>query len=158
MASRAAVSSSSSAGELRAAAMTPYYGTDVAIVGRNTFGKPVGQIARDLDECDDRLRIVAFRTENGDRQGDYFDGLAFPNGDWPGYPATCSAADDVFTPFGNANEDSIATALDFIQGGQNACTPITSTANARTLQSRDTRIELMPANPSYAQRVLFGQI
>ena len=48
----------------------------MALVGSNTYGKPVGQIALDRSQCDDRLRVVAFRTENASRQGDYYTGLA----------------------------------------------------------------------------------
>jgi hypothetical protein len=57
-------------------AFIPYFRANAALIGTNTFGKPVGQIGLDRAACDDRLRVVAFRTENAERQGDYFDGLA----------------------------------------------------------------------------------
>ena len=47
-----------------------------ALIGTNTYGKPVGQIALDRAACDDRLRVIAFATQNAARQGDYYDGLA----------------------------------------------------------------------------------
>src|SRR3546814_10179158 len=56
--------------------MLPYLGTDMTLVGSNTYGKPVGQIALDKAECDDRMRVVAFATGNASGQGDYYDGLA----------------------------------------------------------------------------------
>src|SRR3546814_3708052 len=65
-----------SASELVANSMIPYLGANMALVGTNTFGKPVGQFAFDLAACDDRLRLVAFKTENADDKGEYFTGLA----------------------------------------------------------------------------------
>src|SRR3546814_7400638 len=90
--------------------MIPYLGTNMALVGTNTFGKPVGQFAFDLAACDDRLRLVAFKTENADHQGEYFTGMAsvFPN--------TCRADDDIFVQLGEPDEASMATALDFLAG------------------------------------------
>jgi hypothetical protein len=67
---------SASASELVINSFIPYLRQNAALIGSNTFGKPVGQIALDREACDDRLRVVAFRTENAARQGDYFDGLA----------------------------------------------------------------------------------
>src|SRR3546814_16373555 len=79
--------------------MIPYLGTNMALVGTNTFGKPVGQFAFDLAACDDRLRLVAFKTENADHQGEYFTGLAsvFPN--------TCRAHDDIFVQLGEPRSE-----------------------------------------------------
>ena len=45
-------------------------GTNLALVGTNTYGKPVGQYGFDLSECDDRLRAVTFKTTNAEDQGD----------------------------------------------------------------------------------------
>ena len=59
-----------SASELVINAFIPYLHARAALVGTNTFGKPVGQIAVDRSACDDRLRVVAFKTENAARQGD----------------------------------------------------------------------------------------
>jgi carboxyl-terminal processing protease len=54
--------------------MDPY--RQVAIIGTDTFGKPVGQDAFDLSGCDTRLRLVTFRTVNALERGDYYNGLA----------------------------------------------------------------------------------
>lgn len=107
-----------SASELVINAMLPYLGNNVAIVGANTFGKPVGQIALDRAACDDRLRVVAFRTENANRQGDYYNGLASVVGN------SCTAPDDISRPLGDAQEGSIARAIGFLRG--ESCTPIAS--------------------------------
>ena len=69
-------SGTASASELLANAFIPYLGSNTALIGTNTYGKPVGQIAIDKAECDDRMRVIAFRTENANHQGDYFGGLA----------------------------------------------------------------------------------
>jgi hypothetical protein len=63
-----------SASEININTMAPW--VEIAIVGEDTFGKPVGQLAFDLQGCEDRLRLVAFRIENARGEGDYYDGLA----------------------------------------------------------------------------------
>ena len=65
-----------SASEMVINGMVPYLGANMALVGSNTYGKPVGQIALDRPECDDRLRAVALKIENANRQGEYYTGLA----------------------------------------------------------------------------------
>lgn len=67
---------SASASELVINSMTPWLRENSAIIGSNTYGKPVGQIGIDRANCDDRFRIVAIATQNADRQGDYYNGLA----------------------------------------------------------------------------------
>ena len=106
-----------SASELVANAFIPYLGTNIALVGANTFGKPVGQFAFDRTACDDRLRAVAFRTVNRDGGGDYYTGLASV------MPRTCAAEDGLFKPLGDPAEASTKVALDFLAG--RTCTPIT---------------------------------
>lgn len=117
--------SSASASEMVINSMQPYLpNTALAIVGENTFGKPVGQIALDRAACDDRLRVVALRVENANREGDYYTGLAST------VPNSCRAFDDISRPLGDPAENMLATALTFLRGG--ACTPITASAEART--------------------------
>jgi C-terminal processing protease CtpA/Prc len=107
---------SASASELVTNSMIPYLGTNMALVGGNTFGKPVGQFGFDLAACDLRVRAVAFQTVNADNQGEYFSGLAGV------VPNTCRAGDDITRPLGDPREASIAAALDFLAG--RSCTPI----------------------------------
>ena len=142
--------SSASASELVANAVLPYLGANAALIGANTFGKPVGQIARDRAACDDRLRVLAFATQNASRQGDYYTGLASK------FQSTCRAADDVLRPLGDPQEGSIRAALDFLAGRQ--CTPISS-SGATTQSLREgagTRELLTPANPNTIERELPG--
>jgi len=102
-------SSTASASELIINGMQPYV-TDLALIGSNTFGKPVGQSAFDLPVCDDRLRVVTLKIENALGQGEYFNGLAAT------VPNSCRAQDDLNFPLGDAREDMVATALDFLAG------------------------------------------
>ncbi|NTZ43851.1 peptidase S41 [Altererythrobacter sp. SALINAS58] len=134
--------SSASASELVANAVLPYLGSNAALIGSDTFGKPVGQIAIDRAQCDDRLRILAFATQNANRQGDYFDGLASK------FDSTCRAPDDLSNQLGEPQEASIMTALDFLAG--RACTPIGTigTANTQGFREDRGRSELIkPAQP-----------
>jgi C-terminal processing protease CtpA/Prc len=142
---------SASASELVINSFIPYLGTNMALVGSNTFGKPVGQIALDRTACDDRLRVVAFATQNRDGQGDYFQGLATK------VPRTCQAADDITKPLGDPQEASVARALDFLAG--RSCSAIAG-VGAKT-QSIDKIVEerldlLSPTRPSTVQREVPG--
>jgi C-terminal processing protease CtpA/Prc len=112
-----------SASELVINSMQPYLASNMALIGDDTYGKPVGQIAVDRAPCDDRLRVVAFRTENANRQGDYYTGLASIVSN------TCAATDDYTHQLGDPQEAMVARALDFLAG--RSCTPI-SASQART--------------------------
>ncbi|WP_052208319.1 S41 family peptidase [Croceibacterium mercuriale] len=139
-----ATGDSASASELVINAFTPYLGTNMALVGSNTYGKPVGQIAIDRPECDDRLRVVALRTVNAAGQGDYYRGLATT------VPVTCTARDDLSRQLGDPAEGMIATALQWL--GSGSCTPISVTATASASAARTgtpaERRLLQPAQPS----------
>jgi carboxyl-terminal processing protease len=117
-------------------------------VGTNTYGKPVGQIAVDRAACDDRLRVVAFKTENAARQGEYFDGLATK------VEASCQAGDDLTRQFGDPQEASTRAALDFLAG--RACTRIAAASGITTQAIHDRRELLTPERPSPAQREVPG--
>ena len=133
---------SASASELVINTFVPYLGNRAALVGTNTYGKPVGQIAMDKAACDDRLRIVAFATRNKALQGDYYQGLASK------MAATCSAGDDITRPLGDPQETSTARALDFLAG--RTCTPISASA------AKAPRTLLSPDRPTTAQREVPG--
>jgi C-terminal processing protease CtpA/Prc len=109
-----------SASEMVINGMVPYLGANMALVGSNTYGKPVGQIALDRPECDDRLRAVALKVENANHQGEYFTGLASTVG------RTCRASDDISHQLGDPNEAMVRVALDFLAG--RSCTAIGAAA------------------------------
>ena len=137
---------SASASELLINAFTPYLNANSGLIGTNTFGKPVGQIALDRAACDDRLRPVAFRTENAAGQGDYYTGLATK------VAATCSAGDDFTKPLGDPTEASVKVALDFLAG--RTCTAIASGGQAP--QAAGKRNLLQPDAPTTVQREVPG--
>lgn len=138
-----------SASEFVINAFIPYLHANAALIGTNTYGKPVGQIALDKAECDDRLRVIAFATQNAARQGAYFDGLATT------VEASCRANDDIGYPLGDPREASTRQALDFLAG--RSCTAIAGTASAQSARTAVVRQDLLtPAAPSTAQRMVPG--
>lgn len=132
-----------SASELVTNAFIPYLGANIALVGTNTYGKPVGQYAFDRSACDDRLRAVTFKTVNANDQGEYFNGLA------PVMQKTCAAGDDIFTQLGEPNEASVSVALDFLAG--RTCTPITATQGVTAQSVPGQRQVLQPTRPNLVQ-------
>jgi len=142
--------SSASASELVMNAAIPFLGANAALIGDNTFGKPVGQEAFDNASCDDRMRVLSFRTENANRQGDYFNGLA------SNFQSTCRAADDVTKPLGDPQEASIKAALDFL-AGRPCAAPITGGgATTQSFREREQRELVTPEAPSAVQREIPG--
>jgi carboxyl-terminal processing protease len=148
-------SATASASELVINSMAPYLGRNLALVGGNTFGKPVGQIALDRSACDDRVRVVAFRSVNSRGGGDYFTGLAST------LDVTCQAADDLTRPLGDPQEASIRGALDFLAG--RSCTAITLSGPSGNIAGQSQRgmiaadrEMLVPEAPTPAQREVPG--
>ena len=92
-----------SASELVTNGMIPH--VDVAIVGDNTFGKPVGQIG--LEFCEKILRPTSFKLANADGYGDYFDGL----------PVDCPAADDLDVIVGADLDPNMVAARSYLDTG-----------------------------------------
>lgn len=138
-----------SASELVMNAFIPFLGVNAALVGSNSYGKPVGQIALDQAACDDRIRVVAFAKDNAAGQGDYYAGLAET------MRTTCAAADDITRPLGDPQEASLRTALDFVAG--RSCTPVAVGQTAqRTSSSSERRVLPLPQEPSIAQREVPG--
>jgi hypothetical protein len=102
--------STASASEVAINSVLPYLGGSAALIGSNTFGKPVGFGFADRPQCDDRMTLVASTIQNANKQGDYFDGLASR------FQSTCSAQDDITRPLGDPQEAMIKSALDFLAG------------------------------------------
>lgn len=115
-----------SASELVLNAMLPYVeaGTlgDVAVVGSTSFGKPVGSLG--FDVCNDLvLRPVTFKIVNAAGNSDYYDGFS----------PDCPAEDDLDFGFGDPQEESLATALTYVETG--AC-PVVAAAKLDVLRAR----------------------
>ena len=125
-----------SASEALINGLQPYLGDNLALVGSNTFGKPVGQSAFDLADCDLRVRAVTLKLENANGQGEYFNGLATT------VPNFCPAPEVINRQFGDPQESLVSVALDFLEFG--SC-PSTTT---RTTTSADRLRMLQPERPS----------
>lgn len=154
-------SGTASASELLMNVFIPYLGANDALIGTDTYGKPVGQVGLDNAPCDDRLRAIALALRNADNQGDYFNGIA------RNMRATCAAQDDLNYPMGDPREASTRVALDFLEG--KACSPISPNsgpvATASAGKEAATRNAagiapaqrlFLPAQPSPVQRDVPG--
>lgn len=140
-----------SASELVANAFPPYLGNDAALVGENTYGKPVGQEAFDRAACDDRLRIVSFKVENAAGNSDYYGGLV------DSMPVFCPRGEDLYAPLGSSDEAMIAEAARFLEGGEANCTASTPLGAARPLRAQAiSPVPLVPGAPTAAQRDIPG--
>jgi carboxyl-terminal processing protease len=117
--------STASASETMINGLLPY--VQVAIIGTDTFGKPVGQAGFDQRGCDLRLRLETFRLVNADGQTDYFDGLAAQ------LDNACAADDDIDHAQGDPLEASTAAALDWLASGR--CEPIVTEARSKLAAS-----------------------
>ena len=136
-----------SASEMNVNSMIPW--VEVAIVGANTFGKPVGQDGFDLSSCQDRLRLVTFKTVNAAGNGDYYGGLA------DSVSFACAADDTVAEPLGSASEGMVAAGLAWL--GTGACPSPMTVAMAREKAGPGGESTYpMPRHPSAAQWWLPG--
>src|SRR5262249_14794897 len=135
------------ASELVVNAFIPYLHRSDGLIGTNTYGKPVGQIALDNSNCDDRLRVIAFAVTNANGAGGYYNGLANT------VEASCQAADDFSHPMGDPAEASTRAALDFVEG--KSCAPIAGSQSALSLGAGKREL-LTPTRPSTAQREVPG--
>jgi C-terminal processing protease CtpA/Prc len=136
---------SASASELVINSLAPWI--EVAMVGDDSFGKPVGQSAFDLSGCDTRLRLVTFEFTNADGQGGYYEGLASL------LPFACRAEDDLAYPPGSPAEASTAEALAWL--GSGACTDTLTAQTGKTPEEQAWRVPQL-RKPSSAQVYLPG--
>jgi hypothetical protein len=128
-----------SASEITVNSMAPW--VEVAIVGSDTLGKPVGQLAFDLGAgCDDRLRLVSFRTVNALGQGDYYDGLAET------LTFACAATETLDRPLGDEGEGLVAAALAWLQTGACGAVIPPAPASPQKPAGADRRLVRPPAS------------
>jgi C-terminal processing protease CtpA/Prc len=135
--------STASSSEIVINGFIPYLGTNMALIGTNTYGKPVGQAWIDRPACDDRLKVVAFAFENAAGHSAYYSGLA------DAVPKSCQAADDLTRPLGDPQEASIRQGLDFLAG--RACTKISTGMSTLSVKAKAQEL-LVPDRPSTVQR------
>lgn len=119
--------SSASSSELVINALEPFI--PVTLVGRRTFGKPVGQYG--FEFCDKVLFPVSFLGVNAEGVGEYYGGL----------PVDCPMRDGLNRPLGDPEEARLAEALYFLRNG--TCSPAsTQTLRAQRGVSAPEHIEL----------------
>jgi len=132
-----------SASEISINSMAPW--VEVAIVGENTLGKPVGQLAFDLPNCEDRLRLVTFRAINALAQGDYYDGLAST------LRYACAATDTLDRLPGDAAEGLTAAALEWLRTGTCPVVMVDPPARSKPSGAAPDERPAPPKQPSPAQ-------
>ncbi len=119
-----------SASEIVINSLAPW--AEVAIVGDDTLGKPVGQAAFDPSGCNLRLRLIAFQFSNADGQGEYYEGLAST------LPFACRAEDDLAHAPGDPAEASTAEALAWL--GTGACTDVLTAESSLARRASGWRV------------------
>ncbi|HLL30710.1 MAG TPA: S41 family peptidase, partial [Allosphingosinicella sp.] len=146
-----ATGSAGSASEVVMNSVIPYLGANTALVGANTYGKPVGQRWIDRTACDDRLVSLAFVTQNSEKQGDYFNGIASK------FQVTCSVPDDLTRQLGDPQEGMVKSALDFL-AGRPCGSPISSGGGitAQSAGKAPAGEPVTPTAPTTVQRELPG--
>jgi len=101
--------STASASELTINNLRPQM--DVKLIGRISYGKPVGFFALDINKY--QLYVPQFETRNSANQGGYYSGMEPGSTDYPGYKDN----DDVTKDFGDSTEVLLRHALNFIKTG-----------------------------------------
>jgi hypothetical protein len=136
---------SASASEININAMSAW--AEVAIVGDDTYGKPVGQLAFDLaNACTDRLRLITFKTANANGVSDYYAGLA------SSMRFACAADDTLGAPMGDPADSLTQAALQWINTG--ACASVISSFVAG--QAKTSPQYPLSQKPSAAERWVPG--
>jgi carboxyl-terminal processing protease len=136
-----------SASEININAMRAW--AEVAIVGSDTYGKPVGQLAFDLaNSCPDRLRLISFKTVNANGASDYYDGLA------SSMRFACAASDTLGAPMGDPADGLTQAALQWINTG--ACASVISTFVDGQAKTRPSSRYPLSRQPSAAERWIPG--
>jgi len=101
---------------------------DVKLIGKKTYGKPVGFFSIRIDKND--LYIPQFETKNQLNQGGYFDGMAVDK----------DIFDDVTKDFGDTSENMLAQALYYSANG-NFSALLKDNAISSTAPLSKTRVE-----------------
>jgi len=118
------LSGTASASELLINNLKPHM--DVKLIGRTTYGKPVGFFAISIEKLD--LYIPQFETKNSQNIGGYYTGLT------PDF----SIGDDVTKDFGDRTEALLAAALNFSEKGTFALNkPNTTISSVRAMSVKE---------------------
>lgn len=104
---------SCSASELVINSLLPFQTIDVIVIGSTTCGKPAG--SKPDSQCGKVFAPISFEIRNAANNGGYYNGIG------PGYSGLtdfCEAVDNINLPLADSSENSVASALDYIQNGQ----------------------------------------
>jgi C-terminal processing protease CtpA/Prc len=99
------LSGTASASELVINNLQGVMNSDVKLIGRKTYGKPVGFFAINIDKLD--LYVPQFETKNQKNVGGYYAGISVDK----------EVSDDVTRDFGDPKEALLATALSYSENG-----------------------------------------
>ena len=101
--------STASASELAINNLRPVM--DVKLIGSNSYGKPVGFFAININKY--QLYTPEFETKNSAGQGGYYTGMLPGSTTYPGF----AASDDLTKDFGDATEGLLSHALNYVTTG-----------------------------------------
>jgi len=124
-----------SASELLINNLQPALPGGVQIIGRTTYGKPVGFFGIPVGKYD--MYIAQFESRNSAGKADFYQGM-IPGGNYPGK----DAADDVTKDFGDSTENLLAQALNFIEKS----TYFTANLRIQSLESSVDQTKLRAVN------------
>lgn len=91
---------------------------DIKLIGQQTYGKPVGFFAINIDKLD--LYVPQFETKNQKNEGGYYNGMA----------VDYAVNDDVTKDFGDPSEKLLAAALNYSEKGTFAASNIPNTISS----------------------------
>lgn len=133
-----------SASELVINSLKPYF-KDAKIVGKQTFGKPVGFFPIRIDKYD--VYLASFETRNKDGNGGYYDGLA----------PDINAVDDPNYLMGDLREESLYRSYSYLKNGS---MPVgVSSSKGSSVSSSDEKLEeLESAKKALPNREFKGMI
>lgn len=118
------LSGTASASELLINNLKPHM--EVKLIGKKTYGKPVGFFAISIDKLD--LYIPQFETKNSQNTGGYYSGMT-PDFD---------VADDVTKDFGDRTEALLAAALSYSEKGTFTLSkPNTTISSVKTMSVKE---------------------
>lgn len=144
---------SASASELVPNALEPWLAPAsaapaIALVGTQTYGKPVGQRGFNLTDCNKVLYLVSFSLQNAEGEGGYFSGL--PDAAFGG--PLCAATDDLLHAQGAVGEASTDAALYWLANGACPGTAAAAVAAPYALSVMAPDEYPTPEQPTLAQR------
>ncbi|MDH5392733.1 MAG: S41 family peptidase [Gammaproteobacteria bacterium] len=103
---------SCSASELVINALLPSTNIQVVVIGSTSCGKPAGSVPDTA--CGKTLSALNFEIRNANDEGGYYNGIG-PG--FAGLNAFCEATDNIGFALGDSAENSIASAIDYINTG-----------------------------------------